>query len=117
MYSTVVSNCYLCPLDQVIRPLSVSTADPQPKSFFVVGEEEEESKPKTDELSLPLKPRGLDECVVILNNPEVRCYTNQTSSVEVTKWLCYLSLLPSSARCWVSVHSPMRLQAFEAFVI
>lgn len=64
--------------DEVIRPLSVPTADPQPKSFFVVGEEEEESKPKTDELSLPLKPRGLDECVVILNNPEVRCYTNQT---------------------------------------
>lgn len=60
----------------------------------MVGEEEEESKPKTDELSLPVKPRGLDECVVILNNPEVRCYTNQSSSVKVTYvTLAYFSYL------------------------
>ncbi|KAM9360052.1 3-hydroxy-3-methylglutaryl-coenzyme A reductase-like isoform 2-T2 [Symphorus nematophorus] len=57
--------------DEVIRPLSPPAADPQPKSFFVMGEEEEEEEVKTDEPSLPSEPRGLDECVSILNNPEL----------------------------------------------
>lgn len=63
---------HLVSSDEVIRPLSAPAADPQPKSFFVVGEEEEEPKPNTDEPSFPPKPRGLDECVAILSNPEVR---------------------------------------------
>uniref|UniRef100_A0A4W6FJJ0 3-hydroxy-3-methylglutaryl-coenzyme A reductase n=1 Tax=Lates calcarifer TaxID=8187 RepID=A0A4W6FJJ0_LATCA len=55
----------------VIRPLSSPAADPQPKSFFVIGDEEEEIKSETPQPALPLKPRGLDQCVAILNNPEL----------------------------------------------
>ncbi|TMS01425.1 3-hydroxy-3-methylglutaryl-coenzyme A reductase [Larimichthys crocea] len=57
--------------DEVIRPLSAPAADPRPKSFFVVGEEEEELESENNQLSLPPKPRGLEECVAILNNPEL----------------------------------------------
>ncbi|XP_045891185.1 3-hydroxy-3-methylglutaryl-CoA reductase a [Micropterus dolomieu] len=55
--------------DEVIRPLSALAADPQPKSFFVIGEEE--FKSEVDQPSLPPKSRGLDECVAILNNPDL----------------------------------------------
>ncbi|XP_068166763.1 3-hydroxy-3-methylglutaryl-coenzyme A reductase-like isoform X2 [Antennarius striatus] len=57
--------------DEVIRPLSALTADPHPKMFFVAGKDEEEVKPKKDSPCLPLKSRDLDECVSILNNPEL----------------------------------------------
>ncbi|KAG8011601.1 3-hydroxy-3-methylglutaryl-coenzyme A reductase [Nibea albiflora] len=57
--------------DEVIRPLSARAADPRPKTFFVVGEEEEELESEKNLLSLPPKPRGLEECVAILNNPEL----------------------------------------------
>uniref|UniRef100_A0A8C4ITM0 3-hydroxy-3-methylglutaryl-coenzyme A reductase n=1 Tax=Dicentrarchus labrax TaxID=13489 RepID=A0A8C4ITM0_DICLA len=57
--------------DEVIRPLSAPPADPQQKSFFVVGGGEEELRPKTNQLSIPLTPRGLDECVAILNSPDL----------------------------------------------
>uniref|UniRef100_A0A8C4IPZ0 3-hydroxy-3-methylglutaryl-coenzyme A reductase n=1 Tax=Dicentrarchus labrax TaxID=13489 RepID=A0A8C4IPZ0_DICLA len=62
---------YFVPLDEVIRPLSAPPADPQQKSFFVVGGGEEELRPKTNQLSIPLTPRGLDECVAILNSPDL----------------------------------------------
>ncbi|KAM8759941.1 3-hydroxy-3-methylglutaryl-coenzyme A reductase-like [Acanthopagrus schlegelii] len=57
--------------DEVIRPLSAPATDPQPKSIFVVGGVEEEFKSKIDKPSLLQKPRGLEECVAILNNPEL----------------------------------------------
>ncbi|XP_040899132.1 3-hydroxy-3-methylglutaryl-coenzyme A reductase-like isoform X1 [Toxotes jaculatrix] len=57
--------------DEVIRPLSTPAADHQPKSFFVMGDEEEELKSETAQPILPPKPRGLDQCVAILNNPEL----------------------------------------------
>ena len=72
---------YLVSLDEVIRPLSAPATDPQPKSIFVVGGVEEEFKSKIDKPSLLQKPRGLEECVAILNNPEVRHYNwNHTIS-------------------------------------
>ncbi|KAJ4942193.1 hypothetical protein JOQ06_012059 [Pogonophryne albipinna] len=57
--------------DEVIRPLSAPAADTQPKSHFVVGGEEEELKVENNQPSLPEKPRDLDQCVAILNNPEM----------------------------------------------
>ncbi|XP_033974106.1 3-hydroxy-3-methylglutaryl-CoA reductase a [Trematomus bernacchii] len=57
--------------DEVIRPLSAPAADTQPKSHFVVGGEEEELKVESNQPSLPEKPRDLDQCVAILNNPEM----------------------------------------------
>ncbi|XP_034728225.1 3-hydroxy-3-methylglutaryl-coenzyme A reductase-like [Etheostoma cragini] len=57
--------------DEVIRPLSAPVAEPQPKSFFVVGEEEEEIKLETKQPSPITEPRDLDQCVAILNNPEL----------------------------------------------
>ncbi|KAG7236772.1 hypothetical protein INR49_000235 [Caranx melampygus] len=57
--------------DAVIRPLSTPAADPQPKSLFVMGAEEEELKSEAAKLSLPFKPRDLDQCAAILNNPEL----------------------------------------------
>lgn len=59
-------------IDEVIRPLIAPAADPQRKSVFVVGEEDEEPKPLIEEPSIPTKTRGLEECVAILTNPEVR---------------------------------------------
>lgn len=59
-------------LDEVIRPLIAPAADPQPKAAFVLGEEEEDPKALTEEPSIPAEARGLEECVAILNNPEVR---------------------------------------------
>ncbi|XP_070689955.1 3-hydroxy-3-methylglutaryl-CoA reductase a [Pempheris klunzingeri] len=56
--------------DEVIRPLSGPATDPQRKSFFVMGGGGE-LKCEMDKPSLPPKPRGLDECVAILNNPEL----------------------------------------------
>ncbi|XP_068616907.1 3-hydroxy-3-methylglutaryl-coenzyme A reductase-like [Brachionichthys hirsutus] len=57
--------------DEVIRPLSALTVDPHPRMFFVAGEDVGALKSKKDPLCLPLKPRDLDECVAILNNPEL----------------------------------------------
>uniref|UniRef100_A0A671VF52 3-hydroxy-3-methylglutaryl-coenzyme A reductase n=1 Tax=Sparus aurata TaxID=8175 RepID=A0A671VF52_SPAAU len=57
--------------DEVIRPLSAPATDPQPKSIFVVGGGEEEFKSKIEKSTLLQKPRSLDECVAILNNPEL----------------------------------------------
>ncbi|KAM4575997.1 3-hydroxy-3-methylglutaryl-coenzyme A reductase-like [Odontesthes bonariensis] len=57
--------------DEVIRPFPATASDYQPKSCFVIGEEEEEFKSETTQLSLPQKPRELDDCVAILNNPEL----------------------------------------------
>ncbi|KAM7017740.1 3-hydroxy-3-methylglutaryl-coenzyme A reductase-like [Tautogolabrus adspersus] len=56
--------------DEVIRPLSAPPADPQVKNVFVVGEEEE-LKSESDQPSINTKPRDLDKCVSILNNPEL----------------------------------------------
>uniref|UniRef100_A0A671VE41 3-hydroxy-3-methylglutaryl coenzyme A reductase n=1 Tax=Sparus aurata TaxID=8175 RepID=A0A671VE41_SPAAU len=61
----------LVSLDEVIRPLSAPATDPQPKSIFVVGGGEEEFKSKIEKSTLLQKPRSLDECVAILNNPEL----------------------------------------------
>lgn len=60
--------------DEVIRPQSVSADELLPKSLFVVGDVELEAKtmPHTAEMSLPVQPRGLNDCVTIFNNPEVR---------------------------------------------
>ncbi|XP_074493639.1 3-hydroxy-3-methylglutaryl-CoA reductase a [Sebastes fasciatus] len=69
--------------DEVIRPLSAPAADPQPKSIFVMGEEQEGLKSETDQPSLPPKPRDLDECVAILNNPELGA--GYLSDAEVVK--------------------------------
>ncbi|KAK5870563.1 hypothetical protein PBY51_003501 [Eleginops maclovinus] len=57
--------------DEVIRPLAALAADTKPKSVFVVGGEEEVLKVEKDQPSLPEKPRDLDQCVAILNNPEM----------------------------------------------
>ncbi|KAM3610852.1 uncharacterized protein V6R79_009656 [Siganus canaliculatus] len=57
--------------DEVIRPLSAPAPEPQPKTVFVVGEEEEVLKSKNDQPNLPPNPRSLDECVSILSNPEL----------------------------------------------
>ncbi|CAJ1068632.1 -hydroxy-3-methylglutaryl-CoA reductase a [Xyrichtys novacula] len=59
--------------DEVIRPLSAPHADPQVKSVFVVGEEEEvkEVKSESDQPSNNTKPRELEKCLSILNNPEM----------------------------------------------
>lgn len=57
--------------DEVIRPLSATTADNQIKSSFIVGEEDEDVKSETPQPSLPQKPRSLVDCVAILNNPEL----------------------------------------------
>ncbi|XP_020496820.1 3-hydroxy-3-methylglutaryl-CoA reductase a [Labrus bergylta] len=56
--------------DEVIRPLSAPPAYPQVKSVFVVGEEQE-LKSESDQPSINTKPRDLDQCVSILNNPEL----------------------------------------------
>lgn len=37
-----------------------------------MGAEEEELKSEAAKLSLPFKARDLDQCVAILNNPEVK---------------------------------------------
>lgn len=62
-------------LDEVIRPLIAPAAGPQPKTAFVLGEEEEDPKPSVEEPRIPTKARGLEECVAILNNPEARHFT------------------------------------------
>lgn len=48
--------------------------------MFVVGNEEEELKAESLQLSLPPQPRSLDQCVAILNNPEV---SNENNTVKV----------------------------------
>uniref|UniRef100_A0A7N6BZA3 3-hydroxy-3-methylglutaryl-coenzyme A reductase n=1 Tax=Anabas testudineus TaxID=64144 RepID=A0A7N6BZA3_ANATE len=55
--------------DEVIRPVSALGANSQLKSFFVGCGREEELK--SAQPSLPSKPRGLDQCVAILNKPEL----------------------------------------------
>uniref|UniRef100_A0A8D3BP19 3-hydroxy-3-methylglutaryl coenzyme A reductase n=1 Tax=Scophthalmus maximus TaxID=52904 RepID=A0A8D3BP19_SCOMX len=67
----VVFNSTLFPLDEVIRPLSALAAENQSKSTFIVGDEEKELKSEAAVPSLPLEPRGLDQCLAILNNPEL----------------------------------------------
>ncbi|CAF92135.1 unnamed protein product [Tetraodon nigroviridis] len=57
--------------DEVIRPLIAPAAGPQPKTAFVLGEEEEDPEPSIEEPSIPTKARGLEECVSILKNPEL----------------------------------------------
>ncbi|XP_058492855.1 3-hydroxy-3-methylglutaryl-CoA reductase a isoform X1 [Solea solea] len=57
--------------DEVIRPLSPSATDPEPKSKFIVGGDEEELKCEAAETILPPEPRGLEQCVDILRNPEL----------------------------------------------
>uniref|UniRef100_A0A3Q1EJ81 3-hydroxy-3-methylglutaryl coenzyme A reductase n=1 Tax=Acanthochromis polyacanthus TaxID=80966 RepID=A0A3Q1EJ81_9TELE len=61
---------HLVSLDEVIRPLTATAADYQSKSF-VMGEEEEDVHVKTIQPSLPQQPRGLNDCMAILNNPEL----------------------------------------------
>lgn len=68
----MVFNSTLFPLDEVIRPLSALAAENQSKSTFIVGDEEKELKSEAAVPSLPLEPRGLDQCLAILNNPEVK---------------------------------------------
>lgn len=80
----MISTSTLFLIDEVIRPLAAPTAAPQPKSVFVVGEEEEEPKPLTEEPSIPPKTRRLEECVAILTNPEVRHFTPSTASRYLT---------------------------------
>ncbi|XP_040026180.2 3-hydroxy-3-methylglutaryl-coenzyme A reductase-like isoform X2 [Gasterosteus aculeatus] len=55
--------------DEVIRPLSAPAAGPQPKSFFVEGDEEREAE--EEQPSVLPGPRDLDACVAIINNPEL----------------------------------------------
>ncbi|XP_077418041.1 3-hydroxy-3-methylglutaryl-CoA reductase a [Vanacampus margaritifer] len=57
-------------IDEVIRPLLEPVNDPGSSNVFILGEVEEEIKSEIIEPHLPLKPRGLVECVAILNNPE-----------------------------------------------
>ncbi|KAK2837114.1 hypothetical protein Q5P01_014326 [Channa striata] len=57
--------------DEVIRPVPARVTASQTKSFFIVGEGEEDLKSETVEESLPSKPRCLHQCVDILNNPEL----------------------------------------------
>ncbi|CAN9512675.1 unnamed protein product [Ophioblennius macclurei] len=57
--------------DEVIRPLPPAPAEKQPKSPFVVGEEDKESLCDMAQLSVPQNPRGLDDCVAVLNDPEM----------------------------------------------
>ncbi|XP_062240993.1 3-hydroxy-3-methylglutaryl-coenzyme A reductase-like isoform X2 [Platichthys flesus] len=57
-------------IDEVIRPVTVQAADPLPNNIFVVGDEEE-LKSEGVQLSPPQKPRGIDQCVAILNNPKL----------------------------------------------
>uniref|UniRef100_A0AAX7UBI5 3-hydroxy-3-methylglutaryl-coenzyme A reductase n=1 Tax=Astatotilapia calliptera TaxID=8154 RepID=A0AAX7UBI5_ASTCA len=55
--------------DEVIRPLSAADNDHHPRSFFVTREEE--SKSESTENMLPQKPRDLNHCVTILNDPKL----------------------------------------------
>lgn len=80
-----ISTSTLFFIDEVIRPLIAPAADSQQKSVFVVGEEEEEPKPLLEEPSIPTKTRGLEECVAILTNPEVRHFALRTT------WRCYFT--------------------------
>ncbi|KAM9743159.1 3-hydroxy-3-methylglutaryl-coenzyme A reductase-like [Menidia menidia] len=58
--------------DEVIRPVTTTSTDCQQRSCFTIGEEEEEeSESQTAQLSPPQGPRDLDDCVAILNNPEL----------------------------------------------
>lgn len=56
--------------DEVIRPLSAPPADPQVNSIFVMGEDEEKM-PVSRRPIVDTKPRDLDKCVSILNDPEL----------------------------------------------
>lgn len=66
--------------DEVIRPLIAPAVDPQPKAAFVLGQGEEDLKPFIEEPSIPMKARGLEECVAILKNPEVRRFTPRAAT-------------------------------------
>ncbi|KAK2902627.1 3-hydroxy-3-methylglutaryl-coenzyme A reductase-like isoform X2 [Channa argus] len=57
--------------DEVIRPVPAMVTASQAKSFFVVGEGEEDLKSEAVEPRLPSEPRCLNQCVDILNNPEL----------------------------------------------
>ncbi|XP_074527421.1 3-hydroxy-3-methylglutaryl-CoA reductase a [Halichoeres trimaculatus] len=63
--------CTQAEKDEVIRPLSALPADPHVKSTFIVGEEVEEPKSKSNQLSISTEPRELDKCVSILNDPKL----------------------------------------------
>ncbi|XP_069006005.1 3-hydroxy-3-methylglutaryl-CoA reductase a isoform X1 [Embiotoca jacksoni] len=70
--------------DEVIRP--VCSGHPQPRSVFVVGDEDSEGKPESARLSLPQTPRCLDDCLSILKNPELgpRCLSDAEVMLLVT---------------------------------
>ncbi|XP_017296233.1 3-hydroxy-3-methylglutaryl-CoA reductase a [Kryptolebias marmoratus] len=59
--------------EEVIRPFPALTTQCQMKSLFVIGEEKEEEEIKSEVAvpSCPQKPRGLDECVSIFENPQL----------------------------------------------
>ncbi|KAG7481443.1 hypothetical protein MATL_G00066570 [Megalops atlanticus] len=64
---------------EVIRPLPVVK---EPKSTFVLGDEDSALEPPTDPLpKLPAEPRSIEECVAILKNPELGA--RHLSDVEV----------------------------------
>ncbi|XP_034451637.1 3-hydroxy-3-methylglutaryl-coenzyme A reductase-like isoform X2 [Hippoglossus hippoglossus] len=67
---TVLATGSKAEIDEVIRPVSALAADPLPNNIFVVGDEEE-LKSEAVQLSPPPKPRGIDQCVAILNNPKL----------------------------------------------
>lgn len=56
--------------DEVIRPLPTPAADPQPVPIFVMGDEEEDVKPNS-EIIPPAEPRSVDQCLAVLNNPQL----------------------------------------------
>ncbi|XP_077377718.1 3-hydroxy-3-methylglutaryl-CoA reductase a [Festucalex cinctus] len=56
-------------INEVIRPLLGPVKDPGSSNVFILGEGEE-LKSEITEPHLPLKPRGIVECVAILSNPQ-----------------------------------------------
>ncbi|XP_060927203.1 3-hydroxy-3-methylglutaryl-coenzyme A reductase-like isoform X2 [Limanda limanda] len=67
---TVLATGSKAEIDEVIRPVSALAADPLPNNIFVVGDEEE-LKSEAVQMSPPPQPRGIDQCVAILNNPKL----------------------------------------------
>ncbi|TRY91827.1 hypothetical protein DNTS_012455 [Danionella cerebrum] len=58
--------------DLVIKPLT-APKEPEHKSTFVLGEDENEENAEAtnSEIGLPAEPRPLEECLSILNNPDM----------------------------------------------
>lgn len=55
--------------DEMIRPQPSTSTDNQTRCLFIVGEDHKESKCETVQPSVPMAPRGLDDCVAVLNDP------------------------------------------------